>query len=117
MPWPPSLDDLKAELKSPAPDGRDDAALDAELAAAIAYVEGARAGDFNFLADPLSLLPAPGPDIELGTLRLAIRWHDRRRSPDGLVDGGEFGTARVPTSDVDIERLLGIGRFRGPMVG
>lgn len=115
MPWPPSLDDLKAEVKSP--DSRDDAALDACLAAAIAYVEDARRGDLNFLADPLSLLPAPGPDLELGTLRLAVRWHDRRRSPDGLVDGGEFGTARVPTLDVDVERLLGIGRFRGPMVG
>lgn len=113
--WPPDLDALKTELKSP--DGRDDAALDACLAAAIAYVEDARAGDFNFLAVPGSLLPAPGPDLELGTIRLAVRWHDRRRSPDGLVDGGEFGTARVPTLDVDLERLLGVGRFRAPMVG
>lgn len=117
MSWPPTLGDLKAELKTPAPDDRDDVALAAELAAAVAYVEQARAGDFNFLADPESLLPAPGPDLELGTLRLAVRWHDRRRSPDGLVDGGEFGTARVPTLDVDLERLLGIGRHRLPMVG
>lgn len=119
MPWPPTLSDLKAELKTPAPDDRDDATLAAELAAAIAYVEGpkGRAGELNFTADPDSLLPEPSADVELGTLRLAVRWHDRRRSPDGLVDGGEFGTARVPTLDVDLERLLGIGRFRLPMVG
>jgi hypothetical protein len=53
----------------------------------------------------------------LGTVRLAARWHNRRRSPDGMLDMGELGNARIPTGDPDIERLLGIARFRGPMVG
>jgi hypothetical protein len=34
-----------------------------------------------------------------------------------MVDMGELGTTRVPSVDPDIERLLGIGRFRAPMVG
>lgn len=116
MPWPPSLDDLKAELKSP--DTRDDAGLDSALAAAIAYVEGpqGRGGDFNFLGTPGSLLPYPDADIERGTLHLAIRYYARRNSPDGLIDAGEFGSVRIPTSDVDLERQLGVGRFRLPMI-
>jgi hypothetical protein len=31
--------------------------------------------------------------------------------------GNDLGSARVPSVDPDIERLLGIGRYRGPMVG
>jgi hypothetical protein len=30
---------------------------------------------------------------------------------------GELGSVRIPSSDVDIERLLGVGRFRRPLVG
>lgn len=56
---------------------------------------------------------APTPDLILGTLRLAGRWHTRRRSPDGLVSMAELGAARVPSFDPDIERLLKIGRYRG----
>jgi hypothetical protein len=115
MPWPPELQDVKDDLG--VADNRDDVALAMALEAAIAYVEDARAGDFNFTADPASLLPAPGRDLLLGTVRLAGRWHNRRRSPDGLIDMGELGTARVPSVDPDLERLLGVGRFRGPMVG
>lgn len=55
----------------------------------------------------------PPPDLHLGTLRLAGRWHTRRRSPDGLVAMAELGMGRVPSFDPDIERLLKIGRFRG----
>lgn len=54
---------------------------------------------------------APTPDLHLGTLRLAGRWHTRRRSPDGLVAMAELGAARVPSFDPDIERLLKIGRY------
>jgi hypothetical protein len=115
MPWPPQLPDLKYDLGLD--DNRDDVSLATVLTAAIAYVEDARAGDFNFTGTPGSLLPSPGPDIELGTVRLAARWHNRRRSPDGMLDMGELGNARIPTGDPDIERLLGIARFRGPMVG
>jgi hypothetical protein len=115
MSWPPELQDVKDDLGLD--DDRDVVALATALQAAIVYVEQARAGEFNFTGDPDSLLPTPGWDLVLGTVRLAGRWHNRRRSPDGMVDMGELGTARVPSVDPDIERLLGVGRFRAPMVG
>ncbi|MBB2500264.1 hypothetical protein H5411_14160 [Amycolatopsis echigonensis] len=53
--------------------------------------------------------------MSLGTVRLAAREFARRRSPEALIDMGELGSARIPSFDPDIERLLGIGRFRGPV--
>jgi hypothetical protein len=49
-------------------------------------------------------------------LRLAGRWHTRRRSPDGLVAMAEMGAARVTSFDPDIDRLLRIGRHKRPRV-
>lgn len=54
-------------------------------------------------------LPAPPADLELGTVRLAGRYHARRRSADGLVVAAELGVTRVPNLDADIRRLLGLG--------
>lgn len=119
--WPPDLDALKADMRSRGePDGQlddDDVRLQQVLDAAVEFVQRVRSGDYNFAADPDSELPDPGEDdqLVLGTLRLARRWHERRRSPDGLVDMGELGSSRIPSVDPDIERLLGIGRFRGPV--
>jgi hypothetical protein len=124
--WPPQLDDLKHEMKIT--ETRFDSQLQASLDAAIAEVVDARAGDFDFsggppltdldLTDDLVPLPVPDHKICLGTIRLAWRWHTRTKSPDGLVDlGNDLGSARVPSVDPDIERQLGIGRYRGPMVG
>lgn len=73
----------------------------------------AYAQSFTVLA--LTGRPAPPADLKLGTLRLAGRLHSRRRSPDGLVFAGDYGSSRIPAIDPDIERLLGIGRFRGPV--
>jgi hypothetical protein len=116
MSWPPLLADLKSDLR--VTDTRDDDRLDECLAAAITYVEGVHAGAYDFAGDDDSdpPLPAPGSDIELGTVRLAGRWHTRRRSPDGLIQMGDLGTARVTAYDIDIDRLLKIGRFRGPVI-
>lgn len=61
-------------------------------------------------------LPAPDADLVLGTLRLAGRWHTRRRSPDGLVGVGELGSTRVPLVDPDIQQLLRIGRWAPSVV-
>jgi len=113
MSWPPSLDELK--LDAGIPDTRDDEKLDLVLAAAVAFVERVRGTSFNFNGDLGSALPEPTDDLTLGTIRLAVRWHQRRRSPDALVDMADLGTARVPSFDPDIERLLGIGKFRGPV--
>jgi hypothetical protein len=115
--WPPDLDAFKLELRSR---GEDPLALDVDddqlataLAAAISFVERVRAGAYNFAGDLDSTLPDPSADLVLGTLRLASRWHTRRRSPDALIEMGELGASRVPSFDPDIDRLLGIGRYRG----
>lgn len=119
-PWPPQLEDLKVDLKIAPSDTRDDVLLQTDLDAAVAYVERERRGDFNFLGvttGTLATKPLPNSDVRMGTVRLAGRWSARRRSPDGLIDAGnEFGTSRIPRDDTDIQRQLGIGPFRDPMV-
>lgn len=115
MPWPPQLQDLKDYVG--VTDNRDDATLATALDAAVVYVEDALAGSYNFAGDVTSLLPAPSVRVEQGALLYAFRLHNRRRSPDGTVDMGELGMARIPSNDPDIERLLSIGRWRPPMVG
>lgn len=99
--------------------------VDATLAQAIvdgrpyADLPGLQAvvGDDVFvgLAPLVTVYGDPTEDLFLGTIRLAHRWHVRRRSPDGLVNMSDLGTARVPSFDPDIERLLGIGRYSGPV--
>ena len=115
MVWPPQLPDLKEYVG--VSDNRDDATLMVALDAAVAYVEDALAGTYNFLGDPLVVLPAPTPRVVQGAVRYAARLHNLRRSPDGTIDMGELGTARIPTNDPEVERLLGVGRWRPPMVG
>lgn len=105
---------LKADLNIPDTDDRDDETLQLELDAALAFVIRVRS-DLNWEEESSSELPGPTADHELGVIRLAGRWHTRRRSPDGLIQSGELGSSRVPSVDPDIERLLGIGRYRGPV--
>jgi hypothetical protein len=121
MSWPPSLADLKDYVG--VSDDRDDVTLMTALEAAIDYVTGPKGvlrGAYNFTGATTgdeSLLPAPSMRVAQGTVRYASRLHNLRRSPDGTIDMGELGNARIPTNDPEIERLLGIGRWRGPMVG
>lgn len=119
MSWPPTLDALKLDLKIEPEDTRDDQRLQQVLDASVFFVERVRAGGYNFAGDLDSPLPDPADDssLQLGTIRLAGRWHTRRRSPDALVDMGELGNTRVPGIDPDIERLLRIGRHAVPAVG
>jgi hypothetical protein len=115
MSWPPALDALKDDLG--VNDSRDDERLQRVLDAAVAFVERVHAGGYDFGTDDSDPpLPTPSSDIELGTVRLAGRWHIRRRSPDGLIQMGDLGTARVTSYDVDIDRLLRIGRYRGSVI-
>lgn len=115
-PWPPLLEDLKADLNISASDTRDDLNLATDLAAARAVVERELKGDFDFVGNN-ALLSPPSADVLKGTVRLAGRFNARRRSPDGLVDSGpDFGTSRVPRFDADIERMLGVGPYRRPMI-
>jgi hypothetical protein len=112
--WPPALDTLKDDLA--VTDGRDDERLQRVLDAAVTFVERVHAGALGFTGTEDPPLPSPSSDVELGTIRLAGRWHQRRRSPDGLVQMGDLGTARVTSYDVDIDRLLRIGRFRASVI-
>lgn len=116
MTWPPGLGALKDDLGIDEVDTRDDARLSSMLDAAVAFVQRVHAGGFDFTGDVGSTLPTPDADLVTGTLRLAGRWHTRRRSPDGLVAMAELGAARVPSFDPDIERLLRVGRYRGPVI-
>lgn len=95
-------------------DTRDDVILQQELDAAIDYVIRVRP-DLNYDGDPLDSNPAPGNDFVLGVQRQVIRWQSRRRSPDATVSMGDLGSSRVPSFDPDIERMLGIGRYHGPV--
>lgn len=106
--WPPSLADLKHEMQIDPDDTTSDTELADALAASVTFVERVR-------SDVVYTGGAGGPtaDLRLGTLRLAARWHTRRRSPDALIQMAEMGAARVPAFDPDIDRLLRIGKYRG----
>lgn len=114
MAWPPQVEALKGDMGITDP--RDDGRLRTVLDAAVAFVERIHAGAYDFSEDGSGDLPEPPADVALGTLRLAVRLHQRRRSPDGLVQMGDLGTARVTSYDVDIDRLLRIGKFRGSVI-
>lgn len=109
--WPPTLDDLKIDKGTALDDTRNDAQLQQVLDAAITLVEDVHAERYDFMGESDSTLPAPPTTMVLGTCRLAARWHTRRRSPDALVAMGELGQGRVPSFDVDIDRMLRFGRF------
>lgn len=123
MAWPPTVDELKLDMAgsstpglSPKPD--ENARLQQTLDAAVAFVERARP-EFRYdTTNPgQAQRPEPTADLRLGTLRLAGRWHIRRRSPDGMITAPDFPGSRVTSFDNDIDRLLRIGRHQKPRVG
>jgi len=109
--WPPSLDELKTDLKIALDDTRDDERLNQSLDASVALIERVHHGRYNFAQESGSDLPDPDSDLRLGVLRLAGRWDVRRKSPDGMISMGELGAGRVSSFDLDIDRLCRIGRF------
>lgn len=50
--------------------------------------------------------PDAPQDLVEAVLLLSARYVARRNSPDGFVGMGEFGPARVPVSDRDVDRLI-----------
>lgn len=124
--WPPCLTDLRNDAGKAADDqdDSDDGSLSMVLDAAITRVTYLKGDEYDLDDDPTGesdsggIRIAPDFDLILGTIRLARRWHDRRRSPDGAaIMAGDLGTARVPAYDPDIERLLKIGRYARPQDG
>lgn len=109
--WPPTLAELKIDKGIDADDTRDDAELDRMLAASVAFVRRVHGERYNLDDESGSELPVPDAAMALGAIRLALRWQTRKRSPDALIALGELGASRVPSFDVDIDRMLRIGRF------
>lgn len=106
MSWtPPTLDDVKA-LGSIATD-RDDAVLTALLDTAIAEVTRFHGNRYDFAGK--NVLPPVPDQFAEGICFLTLRYNSRRRSLDGQVQAGD-ASARVPSYDTDVERLLRMGR-------
>lgn len=84
------------------PTNLDDAVLTSAWQAAEAYV-GNRCSWEGQDADPA--VPAPADLVQAVNL-LTARYLDRRNSPNGLVGFGDLGAARVPSGDIDVERLM-----------
>lgn len=55
---------------------------------------------------PAPVPPAPA-DLVQAVLLLTARYLARKNSPDGFLGMGEFGPARVPAVDRDVEALIG----------
>lgn len=112
--WPPTLTEVKvvAQIK----DSRDDARLGLELEAAVAYVEGVRGGQVDFTGAGLDGKARPTATLRMGTIRLALRWLARGRSPDGMIASADGPSTRVSTGDADIDRQLRVGRFALPVI-
>jgi hypothetical protein len=110
----PTLADLKVDAQLEPNDISKDPQLQVVLDAAIAFAMRRRK-DLNYDNDVSNPNPAPDADFRLGVLRLAYRWHTRRRSPDGLIQAGDLGGSRIPGVDSDIARMLGIDRYSGPV--
>lgn len=113
-PWLP-LETVLAHLGVEADAG---ATIDRARAAAGAYVERVRGDLWAADADdPDVAVYVPTPDVLEGAVLLAARWHARKGSPVGLASFAEFGATQVVRLDVDVERLLGLGRYAGPVIG
>lgn len=112
--WPPSLMDLRTDMgdRNLSDDGKDDM-MSMVLDAAVEHVRKIKGWKYDLAEVEESgvVKLAPTPDIILGTLRFAGRWHSRRTAPDNLVTMGDAGGLVVPGFDSDIERLLQVGRY------
>lgn len=117
--WPPCLEDLKLDLSRDAQVSTNDGQLAMVLDAAISKVRKMKSWQYDIGTEPTESsdrLLEPDYDLILGTIRLAGRWHIRRRSPDGMIQmSAEMGSSRVASFDPDIDRLLRVGRYQ-PMM-
>jgi hypothetical protein len=108
--WPPTVDDLKLDMKVDPSDDRFDDALQQVLDAAVAYVQRTRT-DVNFHNESDWDGPEVTDDLVLGTLRYARRLDYRRESVGGVIVADQMGSVPIAGWDNDIEKLLRIGRY------
>lgn len=110
--WPPTLSALKLDAQGQVKD-QEDVALQDVLDEAVDFVEDVRKDDLAFSPDQIDGCHRPPNRTEVkGTIRLALRWHFRRRALQGFVDAGDQGVQRIPSIDDDIQRMLKIGRYK-----
>lgn len=100
-------DAYKAWARIDASDTRDDAAIDAAVAAAAEAVELRAPVAFATDVNGAPIYDPPPPGVQQAGLLLANRLMSRRNSPDGVVGVPELGTARIASYDADISALLG----------
>lgn len=110
--WPPALSLLKLDAQGQVKD-QEDVALQDVLDDAVAYIEDVRKDDLAFSPDQIDECHRIPNKTEIkGTIRLALRWHFRRRVLQGFVDSGDQGVQRLPSTDDDLHRMLKIGRYK-----
>lgn len=99
----PTITELEA-IKSSVGPGHNATDVEAAWKAAEAYVgKRVRWGE----PDPEGNWPPAPDDLVQAVTLLTRRYLARKSSPDGFVGMGEFGPARVPTSDRDVQLLIG----------
>lgn len=113
MVWPPTVDDVRKELRIVAltPDATD--IMQTSLDAAIAYVEDNRPDVWS----PDGATFEATPRIHKGTVRYAGRLYTRSVNQPGIEASTELGTPPTYALDSDIAQLLGVMRYRRPSVG
>lgn len=111
-PWLPIADCLR-ECGNIDPESENAADVERKRLAAGSYVEDVRPD--LFLGDPPTFTPKSR--VVAGAVLLTSRLYARKGSPLGVASFAEFGPADVIRYDPDIERMLGLGRHAGPVVG
>lgn len=117
-PWPPTVDDVKRELRIVAltPDAQ--LVMQSSLDAAVAYVEDNRPDLWTTAPDGESNpVFFPSDRVHKGTVRYAGRLYSRSVNQPGIEASTELGTPPTYALDADIAQLLGVLRYRRPSVG
>lgn len=105
---------VKAHLKIPSNDERDDAKLQTVIEAVNQKVVTFRIVKELVIEEDTDAWPA---HIVLGATLLSARLFKRSGSPAGVETFGEGGVAYVQRNDPDIAMMLGLGAYKSPAVG
>lgn len=112
---PATVDALKIHLGLDPASTVDAAAMAQDVAAANAYVQGARP-DVTLDPDDGTPLSAWPPDIDMGAILLAAKVYGRRGSVSGVAGFADLGVAYIARFDPDVQWLLGLGDYQSPVI-